>query len=208
MNSLLRLAGVAMLGLSTACASMSASSGTTTSTPTEPATVNESARGVIPVGQEIDVRLQNALSSETAKVEQRFETTTAVDLMQDGVVLIPAGSTIRGHVSSVSPAGKIDRSGSMTLAFDQLSIRGRNYDIKAMATQAFESGGIKEEAGTVGAAGAAGAILGGIIGGLKGAVIGAAVGAGGVVAATDGKDVTLPAGTILRVRFDAPLRLR
>jgi hypothetical protein len=210
MNPLLRIAAVAALGLSTACASMDASSsnGTTTATPTAPATVSGSERGVVPVGQEIDVRLQGPLSSATAKPEQRFETTTVVDLVQDGSVLIPAGSVVRGHVSSVSPAGNIDRSGSMTLAFDQLTIAGRSHEMRGMATQAFESGGIREEAGTVGAGGAVGAIVGGLIGGVRGALIGAAVGAGGVIAATEGKDVTLPAGTILRLRLDTPLRLR
>jgi hypothetical protein len=53
-----------------------------------------------------------------------------------------------------------------------------------------------------------GAIVGGIIGGIRGALIGAAIGAGGVIAATEGKDVTLPAGTIMRVRFDSPVNLR
>lgn len=211
MNPLLRLAAIAALGLSTACATMDASSsgGTTTTTPpTSPATVSGGERGVIPVGQEIDVRLQGALSSATAKSEQRFETTTVVDLVQDGNVLIPAGSVVRGYVSSVSPAGNIDRSGSMTLAFDQVTVRGRSHEMRGMATQAFESGGIREEAGTVGAAGAVGAIVGGLLGGVRGALIGAAVGAGGVIAATEGKDVTLASGTILRVRVDTPLRLR
>jgi hypothetical protein len=53
-----------------------------------------------------------------------------------------------------------------------------------------------------------GAIVGGILGGLKGALTGVLIGAGGVVAATEGKDVTLPAGTIVRIRFDSPLQLR
>jgi outer membrane lipoprotein SlyB len=65
-----------------------------------------------------------------------------------------------------------------------------------------------EEATTVGAAGAVGAIVGGIIGGLKGALIGAAVGAGGVIAATEGKDVVLSPGTLVRVRLDTPVRIR
>jgi outer membrane lipoprotein SlyB len=76
-----------------------------------------------------------------------------------------------------------------------------------MATQIFESRGIRDEAKTVGTGGAVGAIIGGIIGGLKGAVIGAAVGAGGVIVATEGKDVTLEQGTILRVRLDEPLQI-
>jgi hypothetical protein len=75
-----------------------------------------------------------------------------------------------------------------------------------MATRAFESRGVLEEE-KVGAAGAAGAIIGGILGGLQGALIGAAVGAGGVVAATDGEDVELPQGTIVRLRIDEPVRV-
>ena len=211
MSSFFGTAALVLLVGTAGCATMSQSSSTGTSTTTAsttPATIDASERGVLPVGQELDVRLQDTLSSGTAKVEQRFETTTAVDLLQDGEVLVPAGSVIRGLVSSVSPAGKVDRSGRLTLSFDQLTIRNRSYSLRAMATQAFESGGIREEGGTVGAAGAVGAIVGGLLGGLRGALIGAAVGAGGVVAATDGKDVVLPAGTILRIRLDAPARIR
>jgi hypothetical protein len=182
--------------------------GTTGTTPAEPTQVTGSERGTIPVGQQIDVRLQNTLSSATATPEQRFQTTTVVDLMQGNTVLVPAGSTVRGIVSSVNPAGRLDRSGSLTLAFDQLTINGREYPIRALATQAFESGGIREEAGTVGTAGAVGAIVGGILGGLRGALIGAAVGSGGVIAATEGKDVEIPAGTIVRIRLDSPLEVR
>jgi len=53
----------------------------------------------------------------------------------------------------------------------------------------------------------AGAILGGILGGVKGAVLGAVIGAGGAIAATDGKDVELPAGSIIRIRLDSPLNV-
>ena len=52
-----------------------------------------------------------------------------------------------------------------------------------------------------------GGIVGGIIGGVKGAVLGAVIGAGGAIAATDGKDITLPAGSIVRVRLDSPVRV-
>jgi hypothetical protein len=183
--------------------------GTTSATvPSTPTQVNSAERGVIPVGQELDVRLQSTLSSRTAAVEQRFETTTVVDLIQDDAILVPAGSTVRGVVSSVSPAGNIDRSGSMTLSFDQLTVKGRSHPLRAMATQAFESRGIRDEVGTVGTAGAVGAIVGGIVGGLRGAVIGAAIGGGGVIAATEGKDVELPAGTIVRIRLDSPVEIR
>jgi hypothetical protein len=182
-------------------------SGTSSSVPNQPVEVASSEPGVIPVGQEIDVRLQTPLSSKTATTEQHFESTTLVDVRQDGDVLIPAGSAVRGVVRSVDSAGNIDRSGRLTLAFDRITVRGRDYPIKGLATQAFESRGIRDEVGTVGTAGAVGAIVGGIIGGLRGAIIGAAVGSGGVIAATEGSDVSLPAGTIIRVRLDTPVEV-
>jgi hypothetical protein len=154
------------------------------------------------------VRLQSGLSSATATREQRFEATTAADLMQDDRVLIPAGSVVRGIVSNVDKAGNIDRVGRLTLAFDQIEVNGREYPLRAMATEVYESRGVLEEGKTVGTAGAVGAIVGGIIGGVKGALIGAAVGTGGVIAATEGKDIDLPPGTIVRIRLDSPVELR
>lgn len=76
------------------------------------------------------------------------------------------------------------------------------YTIRGMATQVFESGGIREEAGTVGAGAGVGGVVGGILGGVKGAIIGAVIGAGGAIAATEGKDVHLPTGSIIRIRLD------
>jgi hypothetical protein len=173
--------------------------------PSGPVEVNASDRGVIPVGQELDVRLQTALSSETATVETRFEATTAVDVTQDGRVLIPAGSVVRGVVSDVKRPGRVDRAGSLTLSFDRLAVRGREYPIRAMATQIFESGGIRDEVGTAGAGAGIGGVVGGLLGGVKGAILGAVIGAGGAIAATEGKDIHLPAGSIMRLRFDSPV---
>ena len=175
--------------------------------PSGPTTVNESRPGTIPAGQEVDVRLRSTLSSETAEVEQRFETTTVVDLVQNGRVLVPAGSVIRGVVSDVDKAGRVDRDGALTLTFDRLSVNGRERDIRGSATQIFESRGIREEGTVAGVGAGVGGIVGGIIGGVKGAVLGAVIGAGGAIAATDGKDITLPAGSIVRVRLDSPVRI-
>lgn len=163
---------------------------------------------VIPSGQEIDVRLETELSSDTAQVEQRFEATTVADLYRGNDVLIPAGSVLRGVVSSVTKATRMERKGSLTVAFDQISIRGRTYPMRGIVTQALESEGIRGEAPKIGAGAGIGAIIGGIIGGVKGALLGVLIGGGGTIAATEGKDVTLPAGTILRVRLDTPPAIR
>src|SRR5690606_28642588 len=165
---------------------------------------SDSRRSAIPVGTEIDVRLQNRLSSDDAQVEDRFEATTVVDLYEGDRVLIPAGSVVRGIVSSVDRATRTDRKGSLTLSFDQITVNGRSYPMRATVTEAIESKGIRGEAGRIGAGSAVGAIIGGIIGGVRGALLGVLIGGGGTIAATEGKDVTLPAGTILRLRLDTP----
>ena len=162
----------------------------------------------VPVGTEFDVRLQQSLSSSTAQVEDRFHVTTLVDLREGDRVIVPAGSTMRGIVSSVNKAGRVDRKGSMTVTFDQLTIKGRTYPIQATVTEAIESEGIKAEAGRIGAGAGVGAIIGGILGGFKGAMAGILIGGGGTIAATEGTDVTLPAGSVLRVRLDSGLNLR
>jgi hypothetical protein len=161
-------------------------------------------RSPIPAGQEIDVRLQKPLSSDTAQVEDRFEATTAVDLYRGNDVLIPAGSVVRGVVSSVNRASRTDRKGSLTVAFDQITVNGRTYPMRGTVTEALESEGIRGEAARIGAGAGVGAIIGGIMGGVKGALLGVLIGGGGTIAATEGKDVTLPAGTLLRVRLDTP----
>jgi hypothetical protein len=110
-------------------------------------------------------------------------------------------------VSSVNKATRMDRKGSLTVAFDQVTINGRAHPMRATVTQALESEGIKGEAGKIGIGAGAGAILGAILGGAKGALAGILIGGGGTIAATEGKDVELPVGTTLRVRLDSPLTL-
>jgi hypothetical protein len=161
--------------------------------------------GETPVGQQMDVRLQSPLSSATAEVEDRFEATTLVDLLEGEKVLIPAGSVLRGVVKSVQRAGRIERRASLTLAFDQITVRGRAYPIRATVTEALAAGGYREDAAKIGAGAAVGAIIGGILGGGKGVLAGILIGGGGTVVATEGKDVRLEPGAVLRIRFDEPV---
>jgi hypothetical protein len=160
------------------------------------------AAGVVPMGTELDVRLEQTLSSDTARVEDRFEATTVVDLREDNRVIIPAGSRVRGVVTAVRDAGRVNRRGELQLSFDQITVNGRTVPIRGTVTEALEAGGYRDDAEKIGAGAAVGAILGGILGGVKGAITGILIGGGGVVAATEGQDVELPSGTILRMRLD------
>ena len=182
-------------------------SSTTGVTERSPRASRSTARGQLPAGSEVDVRLQTLLDSETAQVEDRVEATTMVDLYQGNDLLVPAGSALEGYVSSVDRASRTDRKGELTIMFTKLKVNGRTYDVRAYPTQVLESEGIKGEAERIGAGAGVGAIIGGILGGLKGAITGILIGGGGVIAATEGKDVELPPGTVLRVRFDSPVPL-
>ena len=170
-------------------------------------TTQSRGRLEIPSGSEVDVRLLTALTSDTAQVEDRVEATTLIDLYSGNDLLVPAGSTLTGWVTSVDRASRTDRKGSLTLEFNRLRVSNRTYDVRAYVTQALESEGIKGETARIGAGSAVGAIIGGILGGVKGAIAGILIGGGGVIAATEGKDVHLPEGTVLRVRFDSPVPL-
>jgi type IV secretory pathway VirB10-like protein len=164
-------------------------------------------RREIPVGTEIDVRLQTPLSSKTAVVEQRVEATTLVPLQRGEDVLVPAGSLLVGHVAAVEKATRTNRTGRLSLQFTNLSVPGRTAEVRASVTEALKSEGLKGEAGKIAVGSAAGAILGGILGGTKGALAGILVGGGGVLVATEGKDVELASGAVLRVRFDSAVPL-
>jgi hypothetical protein len=161
----------------------------------------------IPVGTELDVRVSTRLNSGTAAVEDRFEATTLVDFNSGGRTVVPAGSVMRGVVTSVEPATRTNRTARLTLSFDQLTVNGRAYPMRGTVTQAIEGEGIKGETARIGTGAGVGAIIGGILGGFKGALAGILIGAGGTLAATEGKEVDVPAGSVLRVRIDQPVQI-
>jgi len=160
----------------------------------------------VPVGTELEVRLSTPLNSGKATVEQRFEATLIEDFVVNRRVVIPAGAVTRGFVSSVKAAGRIDRRGSLTLSFDELRIDNRSSRLRASVIQALEAKASNDVA-RAGAGAVVGGIVGGLLGGGKGALLGVLIGGGGTLAATNGSDVDLPAGTILRIRIDQPLEV-
>jgi len=162
----------------------------------------------VPAGTELDARLQTGLNSGTAQVEDRFEATTLADLTVDGRVAIPAGSALRGVVSSVEAATRTNRTAKMTVTFDQVTINGRDYPIRGTVTQALQGEGIKGDLPKAGVGAAVGGLLGAVLGGGKGALLGVLIGGGGTIAATEGKELDLPQGTVLRVSLDSPVQVQ
>ena len=181
---------------------------TTTRGTTGTTAVNQRGSMEIPSGTEMDVRLSNTLDSGVSKVEDRFEATTMVDLNVNGRTAIPAGSVVRGVVTAVEPGTRTNRTSKMTVSFDQVTVNGRSYPMRGTVTEAIEGDGIKGEAGRTAAGAGVGAIIGGLLGGVKGAIAGILIGGGGTIAATEGKEVELPQGSVLRVRIDSPVTIQ
>jgi hypothetical protein len=162
----------------------------------------------VPVGTEIEVRLSSRLNSGTASSEDRFEATTVSPVAIGGRTTIPAGSVMRGIVSAVQPATRTNRTSRMTLSFEQIIVNGRAYPMRGTLNKVISGPGIKGDATKAGAGAAVGAIIGGILGGAKGAIAGLLIGGGGALAATEGKEVDVPAGTVLQVRVDSPIQIQ
>src|SRR6266511_4184942 len=154
-------------------------------------------------------RLDDALSSRTARREDRFEASVLRAVRSGDRVAIPAGSRVRGIVRDVERAQRPSKAGRLDLDFDSLYLDRERLDLRARVVSISEDDR-KEGPSTAGKAGIGatlGAILGGVLGGSKGALIGILVGGTGAVAGTKGEEVELPAGTVVRIRLERPLTL-
>jgi hypothetical protein len=161
------------------------------------------SRITLPEGTEVSVRLEQALSSRTARLEDRFEATVARPVYLDGRIVIPDGSRVQGTVTEVQRAQRPARGGRLNLAFDRLLLDdGSTVDLTARVVQVHEDIGSGDtvKQGAIGAA--IGGILGKVIGGTKGAIVGVLLGGAGGAIASNGDDVELPAGTVFTLQLD------
>lgn len=153
------------------------------------------AHVTVPSGTPLEVTLGTALSSESASVGDAW-----TGSIVNGRAGIPAGSAVSGTVSAVRAAQKGNRA-MLDLALTHISVGGRSYRVHG-STEAIVAGSPRaRNLGAIGAATAAGAVVGHAIGGSgKGTLIGAIVGGGaatGVVSQTKGWQVVLKSGTPL-----------
>ncbi len=158
--------------------------------------------GSVPDGTEIQARLEETVTSKTARVEDRVTATIAEPVTVRGQRAIAAGTELRGLVRRVERAQRPSKGGRLEIEFDTMMVGGRRVPMEARVVSIEEGGVDKKRAGL-------GAIIGGVLGavldGGKGAIIGAIVGGTGAVVASEGEDVELPAGTVLTLRLDRPL---
>lgn len=168
----------------------------------------------IKAGTVMRARLENKLSSKTAFVGQAFKSTTVDPIYSsNGVLLVPQGSAVVGHITGVQKAQKNGKPGMLSVSFTSVTLpSGRKATISGSLAEAGQGDkNTVDNEGTVsgnktknrnlkwiGGGTAGGAVIGGIAGGGTGALIGAGVGAvGGLIgkSVTKGKEVEVDSGT-------------
>ena len=157
----------------------------------------------------IGLQTDSALSSETARVEDRVEGHVARDVRVGNQVAIPAGTKALGSVVVVERGGRFKERATLGIRFHQLRLPdGTEVPISTETIYRYGEGPGKSSTTKIGGGAAVGAILGAIIGGGKGAAIGATSGAGAgsvAVAASDRSVATFPAGAEVTARILAPI---
>ncbi len=174
--------------------------------------------------QAIRVRMNQTITSATARVGDQFTTTVVDPVYAEGVEVIPAGSTIAGRVTTVNRASRKSKAGTIGVHFVSLRLpTGVAHAINADLTDVSDEGVTADNEGEVsgksatkrnvvfiGGGAATGALIGAIAGGGKGAGIGAGIGAGlGVAGAyfSKGHEAAVKSGTEFSVVLNQSLSL-
>jgi hypothetical protein len=177
---------------------------------TASATASAQSRVVLPAGSVIIVRTTGPLQSASARTGQTFETNVEESIGVDEYTVIPSGSRIRGSVTMATPATR-QQSGVIDVVFDQLTLpNGSTFPIngKLTSTDSAERRQIESNPNAhvvlVGERGGIGAAIAGAGSSSNSNNIFAAL--GGLL--SEGRDVSVPAGTPLAVELQSAVTLR
>lgn len=175
-------------------------------------------------GQVIRVRMNQTITSETARIGDQFTTTVVDPVYSGGLEVIPAGGVIVGQVDTVERAARKSKAGTIGVRFISLRLPGGiaraiNGDLADVGTEGINADNEGEVSGKsatkrnvvfIGGGAATGALIGAIAGGGKGAGIGAGIGAGlGVASAwfSKGHEAVVKSGTEFGVVLNQNLLL-
>jgi hypothetical protein len=166
----------------------------------------------LPTGTVLPVRFETTISSASSRPEDKVLAVVRENVLDpDGGIVIPAGSELRGRVVSAQRAGKVKGRSYLAVSFDSVEVHGRVHRVSTNRLGVLGRSGAKKDAAIIGGGTGAGALVGAIAdgkgGAAKGALIGGATGTG-VVLATRGPEVVIPAGARYRVRLADSLVVR
>jgi len=198
-------------------------------TSNDPAKPAASAASIsIPAGTKVPVALKHAISTKSAREGDAVYAETTFPVVDNGRILIPAGTYVQGKISEVKRAGRVKGRAEVLMHFTTLiypsgytvvlpgsvenvpgaektSMTGNEGTIRADSQKGEKIGTVASTAGT-------GAVVGGLSRGGQGALIGAGIGGGvGSVIAmlTRNNEVKLDAGTTLEmvIQREVPIEL-
>jgi hypothetical protein len=163
----------------------------------------------VPSDAVVGLQIETAVSSETARVEDRVVARVTRDVRADGRVAIPAGSKVIGAVSIVERGGRMKDQAKLGVRFHTVILAdGTELPLQTETIYRVGEAPGNASAAKVGGGAIGGAILGAILGGGKGAAIGGAIGAAGgtaAVMASDRHPAVLAAGSPITVKVLSPV---
>ncbi len=168
----------------------------------------------IPSGTQLSVRTDEQISADAQSVGQTYQGEIAQDVMdQNGRVVIPKGSPARLTIANMSSGTMGVGNNQVALALQSVTVNGRDLLLQSDTQTASGDRGIganKRTGEYVGGGAVLGTVIGAVAGGAKGAILGAVLGgaAGGTAQVlTRGKEVKVPAESVLTFRLDQPVSL-
>ena len=165
------------------------------------------AGGPIPEGAQVEIRMIDSVSSETAREGDRFQATLEQAIVANGRTLYPKGADVTGTITLAHRSGRLSDPGELELVLNSISTGGRSYPISTQPWSIKGESHTKSNVSKIGGGAALGAVIGAIAGGGKGAAIGAGVGAAagtGAAAATGKKDAMIESEALLTFVTLAP----
>jgi hypothetical protein len=199
------------LALSACAGRRDAPAAASTSTSKPPAIQVAGAPNTIPAGTQLAVRTNQAINSSEGE-GKAYNAQIETDVVgADGKVLLPRGSPVELVVMETREKGGM-RGAGLRLGMRSVTVNGQTYLV--ISREIEKSTGLGANRGTaekVGGGAALGTVIGAAAGGTRGAVIGGLAGAAAGALAqvlTQGKEVRIPAETVLRFQLDEPVELQ
>ena len=161
----------------------------------------------VPTGSLLRMRINQTLTSASAKPGDEFDGIVVSDVVAGGVVAIPRGAAVHGTVVNAKKAGALVGRGELSLQLTQLMLGGKVYPIVSDVWG--HNGGDKtvQTVNNTAVGGAIGALFGAAAAGGKGAAIGAGVGGAlglGSSAASGNGQIFIPSEGLLSFHLTQP----
>jgi hypothetical protein len=184
---------------------------TPTSTPTQAAGVAPMngappppLKLTVPAGTGMAIRIDQDINVKHTVAGDHFTGQIVEPVSLNGIVLIPAGTPVRGLVDASHRRGHFKGSSILELRLTSMTMNGNEYALDTHDNVHAKKGKGKRTAGFIGGLTGAGMIIGGVATGGVGLAIGAAAGAGAgtLIAGTTGnRDINIPAESIVHFRL-------